>query len=556
MPNRGKSNDTDSLLYRFWLKTRGEKAKEEEEQGPAQPDLSSPAPCEQAVQDALSLLWREWNPRSSCPGLYDALSAEERSSGEVRRFGDRIAHEAKRILSMAESAQEQCMDASVMLGLSGDLMSAWIFVFPPRAGGKMLDREMLEGALRAEGISYGIQEDMVLSLTNGERYFQILPIARGLPARNGEDGKLYDNLLAGEASEQKNAEGKLEYISFCMVKKGDVICRASQPTEPVDGISVKGAKVRGIPGKPVQFPRVPNTVLSPQGDALIAAIDGRIAYNNNSFVVDNVLVIGEDVNVEVGDIEYDGDVLVQGDIREGHMVRATGDVLVRGMVENVIIIAGGNITLEQGMNGNGEGRLEAQGEIRTKFLENCTAWAKGSIYAESIICSDVASDDSIYAVDGPGVIIGGSCTALRLIRAQRIGTKSYRETVVANGCSPQLLRRCMQAEQDLDELQKKLDGVVKDTAFLEGQTELSVERKKLLGKLRLDRSVLRMKEKRLSDRLSDIRRQIDNAPAGRIECQILYPNTKVVIGNASLTINSTYRSCVVRLSGGAITVDI
>ena len=29
MPNRGKSNDTDSLLYRFWLKTRGEKAKEE-----------------------------------------------------------------------------------------------------------------------------------------------------------------------------------------------------------------------------------------------------------------------------------------------------------------------------------------------------------------------------------------------------------------------------------------------------------------------------------------------------------------------------------------------
>ena len=52
-----------------------------------------------------------------------------------------------------------------------------------------------------------------------------------------------------------------------------------------------------------------------------------------------------------GNIQFDGSVVIQGDVAKGMSVKATGDIEVAGIVEMASLEAGGNITVKSGVIG-------------------------------------------------------------------------------------------------------------------------------------------------------------------------------------------------------------
>ena len=84
--------------------------------------------------------------------------------------------------------------------------------------------------------------------------------------------------------------------------------------------------------------------VSEDGLQLISSVSGHVTLENDKVFVSNVLEI-VDVDNSTGDIDYQGNVNIKGNVLAGFSVKATGDICskwYRGKVQT--IVAGGNIT--------------------------------------------------------------------------------------------------------------------------------------------------------------------------------------------------------------------
>ncbi len=590
---------TQTLLYRLWLKSQKRKpkngrdrAKDSGEEGPDEEDTPEPTFAQQAsvisdakqtawlensTGDAILDLWQQWVLAYKVKGQkYDPFSEIEpqeqpqdpeapeasESSEEAEKAEElpKKEGEDERDQMMAELQQaaqvrrahkqldegESNKNALLYFWLSKDVMTVWMFAFPPLSGGMEMTVDAIDARLEGMGINFGINRDLILQAVSKRMYFKLLPIAKGQPPVDGIDGRLENCRemtvkLEEEADEEQNVYHSINQIT--RVVKGTPLFRAIPPVEMQMGINVQGGPVRGKTAKPVMMPKIPNTQVSPDGSMLVSAIDGYLTFENNHFLVKTLLVINGDVDYSMGNLEHSGDILIYGDICEGLVIRSTGSVEVRGMVESAQIYAKKNITLGKGINGNLTGRLEAQGEIRSNFIENCEVVAAGDIYANSILWSNISCGGSLHVTTGRGTIIGGQLAVIRNVDAKLIGNGSNRYTKFVIGSTPQIVEKQRDLEQQVADIQKRLREVLKDLEFLKRQKSLDEDHTRIMGKLRLEKPLLQMKERQKLSELGEVCEIIHNSNKGRIRCDVLHSGTSISIGSASIVVTSTYYKC-------------
>ncbi len=591
---------TQTLLYRLWLKSQQKRkpkpgrdgAEKSGEDEPDEEDASEPTFAQQAsvisdakqtawledsTGDGILDLWQQWVLAYRIQGqTYDPFSeiepAEQAESPEGGE-GDAASEEAGQSDRLPESSKENERDhmmtelqqaaqvrrahkqldegesnknALLYFWLSKDVMTVWMFAFPPLNGGMEMTVDAVDARLESMGVNFGINRDLILQAVSKRMYFKLLPIAKGQPPVDGIDGRLENCRemtvkLEEEADEEQNVYHSINQIT--RVVKGTPLFRAIPPVEMQMGINVQGGPVRGKTAKPVMMPKIPNTQVSSDGSMLVSAIDGYLTFENNHFLVKTLLVINGDVDYSMGNLEHSGDILIYGDVCEGLVIRSTGSVEVRGMVESAQIYAKKNITLGKGINGNLTGRLEAQGDIRSNFIENCEVIAAGDIYASSILWSNVSCGGSLHVTTGRGTIIGGQLAVIRNVEAKLIGNGSNRYTKFVIGSTPQIVEKQRDLEQQVADIQKRLREVLKDLEFLKRQKSLDEDRTRILGKLRLEKPLLQMKERQKLSELGEVCEIIHNSNKGRIRCDVLYSGTSISIGSASIVVTSTYYKC-------------
>lgn len=528
---------------------------------PLQPPISPPDPIRES--DPVHQVWEYWHARH--PGSSyepDALLPAGIPEGQLAPMRAQIRESAKLILASQNAEEQQLFANTVFLTmLSPDKMHVWFFAFPPFSPqGQGLQEEAIHQRLLRLRVIHGIDRNLIGRLVNQQLYFRLLSLANGEPPIHGEDGKLIDRIRTEtRISAQKNEEGETDYRSLDNVfpiAKGDVIYEVIAPKPPAPGIDVQGARVPGRMGRPANVPKIKNTLLSEDGKALCSAIDGQITFRNNTFVVENTLIIDGNVDNSVGNQDYTGDITVNGDVLGGFTLRATGNIVIKGMVESANIYAGGSITVGKGMNGNSRGVLEAGGDVKGKFFENCTVRIGGDLHAGSIIWSNVYCDGSVYVTSDMGVIIGGSLSVFRELEAKCIGSKSRRATEITLGSTPNVLQRRQDLEKRLADNQAELEELGKDLRFLESRVDtLTADRRALLGKLRSKRPLLQLRARQLAQELEKLN-DLDNLAAqSRLRCGVIYPPTKLSIGPATCMVDEARHHCLAYLSGGEIVLS-
>ena len=324
----------------------------------------------------------------------------------------------KNSTSSDPSIEPEPKAAQPQILISKDQMAAWIYVTPPLNGGTDITEEGIRTLLTQERISVGILEDTIKSIVKDHIYDEALLIARGILARNGIDGSIKDHferIVQLEFEEDEN--GSVDFKNqnnIQSVKEGEVICEIIPAIPGEDGKTIEGQKYPcDIKGVPTPAPAGRNTVLTEDGTLLISQKTGHVTFANGKFNVDSLLKISGNIDNSTGNVDYDGDVFISGDVRNGFSVKATGGIDIRGSVEGAQITAVGPITIASGMSGNGRGTLTSESHIKCRYLEHCTVKAAGNVYAESIINSKVESGQDIEVTSGIGVIIGGSLLAVK-----------------------------------------------------------------------------------------------------------------------------------------------
>ena len=204
-------------------------------------------------------------------------------------------------------------------------------------------------------------------------------IAKGLPARNGKNSKfipLVPNALERILKPQTNEGERVD-----MRNLGEVICvkintpvlRRTPPTKGRSGFDVKGNTISAAQGEWVDFKMGTGTVLSDSdANLLMSAISGMPKYRDQVMNIDDTFICNG-VNVGSGHVNYEGAVLVNGDVTEKMQIKAAGDVTINGFVESAYIESGGDIIITEGAMGKVN---DKQGDFQCKLV------AAGSIYVQ------------------------------------------------------------------------------------------------------------------------------------------------------------------------------
>lgn len=451
-------------------------------------------------------------------------------------------------------------DAAVYVKTSPDWMQAWIFCFPPRNGGKELSADLILNALKKAGIKYGLQEDVIGNTAQNKLFFQLITVALGKAPVDGIDGyveELFPREYQVEIKEQDDRTVNYKDLNWLhQITAGGVICNIIPPTAAENGIRVTGSEAKARSGRDAIVPKGKNTSVNPEGSALIADIDGEVCFAENKFKVEPMLLINGDVDNSTGNLDFVGDIIVSGDVRTGFTLKASGHITIKGMAEGSWVIAGGNIQVGAGMNGSGRGVLDAQGDVRCKYLENCTVNANGCVYSDSIVNSIVYCNNQVQVNSGYGVIIGGTVTAAKGIQCRVVGNQSSRPTVLVLGSTPNLLKERSDLEDQFHALDNEIDELLKSISYLQNFKGNSPDQQKMQSDLRLKLPIMKLKKSKLEQRLKEIAEASTDLGGCRILCDTLYPPTQINIGSAALMVQNTERNCNIYYSAGEVHIGI
>ena len=347
---------------------------------------------------------------------------------------------------------------SVSVKISEDRMTATGVFYPPSTHGKLTDKRDILDDLKRAGVNFGVDEAVIDDFLQNREYCKEFVLARGMKHRDGTDA-VFTYYFNTKPSYQpmENEDGTVDFhkLNFVNnVQEGDVLVTLVPADLGDHGRDVTG---RDLPPKKIADRRIlagKNTRLEDEGKTLVATMSGHVVLDiDNKVVVSNVLQIDGDIDTSTGDITYDGNVIIKGNVNTGYRVDATGNIEIDGVVEGATIIAGGDIVLRRGIQGMNKGYLKAGGNLMTKFIENASVVVRGKIESGSILHSDVISKSEITVRGRKGLLVGGSVRANVLIEAQSIGSNMGSNTKVSVGIDAEVQDKIRKLTEELKGLQ-------------------------------------------------------------------------------------------------------
>ncbi len=166
--------------------------------------------------------------------------------------------------------------------------------------------------------------------------------------------------------------------AFVIVRKGDAIGSIREATDGTDGLGVNGQIIPAKKGKSSPV-KIGNGIEIRAGQA-VAAFDGVLTHRIDLVEISPTLEIRDDVGYETGNIDFPGDVVVKGGVKDLFVVKGGGAITVHKLVEASTISGGpGGVVFKQGMAGRGTGRLELDGDLDAGYLDGVGGVVRGTL---------------------------------------------------------------------------------------------------------------------------------------------------------------------------------
>ncbi|MFW5749587.1 MAG: DUF342 domain-containing protein, partial [Halanaerobium sp.] len=298
---------------------------------------------------------------------------------------EKLNNEQTDWFKIAENINLPSEEDQIEIEVSSDGLEAKMDFTPGRSG-KEFTYEDLKELLEAKNISYGIMEKKAKRVLKLRQPVSGEIIAKGKKASPGEDGYLIYHFEEKENNVGTLREdGTMDFHSKNLinnVRRGEKIVTLVEPTAGEPGIDVFGEEIEPPAPKSVKLPNAKNTVK--KNNSVYAAKDGQIVRDGKKIAINPVYQVSGDVDLEEGNIDFVGSVKISGDVREGFVVKSSGDIEVAGNVAAAEIECGGSILIKKGFLGRNKGTITAKGDVNARFVENAEIEANNVRVHEAI----------------------------------------------------------------------------------------------------------------------------------------------------------------------------
>ena len=439
-------------------------------------------------------------------------------------------------------------DATLSVTISDDKMLA-IGELTLAQGGNVLSLDDAKMQLVKARVARGYKQAFLEKLLQKQFEMPAGSSTKGILAKgrlpiDGQDTKfntlvktLKDRLKTPKLKDDGSVDMR-DFGKLASVSPGETLIRQQPATPGKEGFNVLGDLLPAKSGEILSLVSGEGTEISKSNPLeLVSTIAGVPVEINNGMRVDDIFTISE-VTVKSGHIDFNGSVIVSGNIEPGMRVKAKGDITIFGTVESAQLTAGGNIAVKQGIIGHYK--------PEDKSL-SCTLNCKGDIYishaqysyleATNIIIERQASHCSIRAVNL--LQVGQAKMVINL------ATSGAEITADTDNCF-----------QDLANTDKQLDTL--QAALEKADLLKDIEKKNMLiGKIGATQQYYCQQAEQLEKRLSNLENNLHDLlnNANLAVNSVLHSGVVIHIFDKVLKTTRTYPPCSVKLQNNKIEVE-
>lgn len=386
--------------------------------------------------------------------------------------------------------------------VSSDRLKAYVTFASPGIAADMTPED-LAVAIAAEGIrppSADVLRSVIETAREPEGAGQAFPVVQGQPPVNGRDGYPVWHVEwdAAHSLEDGQQVDYREFRKILTVEPDQKILTIVDPTPGTPGVDVYGRDICALDGKPANIRPGKNVSLSDDGHAILADSAGLVTLAGGTLSVLSVYETAGNVDYETGNIRFNGNVIVAGDVLDLFEIEAEGDIQVWGVVEGARLRTAHNLVVRGGITGKEKGDVVVRGKILAKYLVNARLRCNEALVVEtSIRNSDVKCNGCVTVRHGG--IAGGSVIARDGIDTPVAGSHTGIRTVLTVGAD-------LEAEKEARRLETEMRAAREQIAKIEdalGRFGASLETD-VADRLRAAAAVLREKQDDLAEQRTQI----------------------------------------------------
>ena len=488
-------------------------------------------------------------------------SVTQYDAGLVARV---VKHADGEYIKVGEFAFNPSAQATVAVDIGEQEMKAFISCSPPGRGGVDVSAEEIRGLLRSRGVVFGIREEAIQGFVDRPRYNERVLVAEGQKPVNGRDARVVYNFKVHHDVQLKEKNGRVDFKELDLVQNveaGQVVARKEPREEGASGQTVSGRILPAKPGRDLSIECGKNVKLAEDGMSAQATINGQVLLVAGRLSVEPVYTVEGDVNLKTGNILFLGTVLVKGNVEDGFIVKAAGNIEVMGSVGKCTLDAEGDIIVHQGILGKNEGRVHAGINLVSKFIEHSRVEAEENVLvSDGIIHSFVDAKKRVICQGRRASIVGGRIRATEEIHAKALGSVAGTETVLEVGLDPRRKEQLSVALARKAELERQLEELERNLRTLENLKKvvpnLPEDKAKDLAELADTRS----KALAELEGVNATVREIDTYLAGlKVTGKVsasdrVFPGVKIFIRNEHLVVRNEFKKVTFCLEGKEVRV--
>jgi uncharacterized protein (DUF342 family) len=234
----------------------------------------------------------------------------------------------------------------------------------------------IEKALAAKRIVYGILYENFKEAIKGNN--NVL-IAQGTSPLDPVDDKIEYYFPVTQERKIYEIDGKIDFLnsgSIFFVKEGTLLAKVIEGKDGAPGKDVFGEIIPAPRKARGRLKRGPNCEYTPDKLGVVSKISGMPSLKNDMITVFNTYNLNNDVDCKTGNIVFDGNILINGNVKEGMKVFSRGSIIVSNNVDSSELKADGNITIMKNLICSviKAGATEVPDQTALMYLKEITAF--------------------------------------------------------------------------------------------------------------------------------------------------------------------------------------
>ncbi|MCD4719691.1 MAG: FapA family protein [Desulfobacula sp.] len=376
---------------------------------------------------------------------------------EIMATQDRTGKKKSAIDQSSQFSSE--FGAFVDLQISEDKVQAWIRV--PKTVQGTTDIDPVKKLIKKRGIKHGITDDLAIRkfLKNCTDPHEKFVVAQGIPPSVGKPARIiYHFNTQSDSAGVINEDGSIDFKSrgdSPFVKRGQVLAEKQPMEQPKSGIDIFGETLLVGDVDDVPLEGGEGVELSEDELKLTATITGQPSIDIKGIisVLESFTVKG-DVDFKTGNINFNGNVIVTGTVKEGFLVEC--EDLTADEINGGIIRIRGDLKIS---NGVVNADIQTQGSVQAKFLNKTKVYGYGDI----MITREIM--ESYIAISGAlnneaGRITACTIAARKGMSVKQIGTEKSEYSTVKTGADDHIRWIAEKYDTKIEKKQRELDVTI------------------------------------------------------------------------------------------------